>query len=123
VTGKPEVIRLGRQLVLRVPDGIVDANRRGCWKTQSRENRENEIASGCVINDLLGSGRHFLSLILVVLDEKGVFQQPQALTLIDIGRSGSMSEIGMLRQPSSLLVWFRLEASPRPFVTILPCRS
>jgi hypothetical protein len=48
---------------------IVAVIRRGCWKTHSRENRRNKIASGCAINDLLGSLRHFPSPKFALISE------------------------------------------------------
>jgi hypothetical protein len=48
-------------------------------KTLSCKIRQNEIASGCVISDLLGSQDIFYPQILTAWDEKRTFQQPQAI--------------------------------------------
>ena len=49
------------------------------------------------MNDVLSFPRHFLSPRFAVLDEKGVFQQPQALALI----KPSMSEMAIFHQLGS----------------------
>jgi hypothetical protein len=45
--------------------------------------RKNKIASGCATNRLLSFPGHFLSPNFRRFEENGLFQQPQAITLID----------------------------------------